>query len=271
MARTVKDAAALLSAIAGVDPKDNYTSAIPFTSIPNYVEACNLDSLRRKRIGVPRSLINITYSDYTDLDFKHIMAEFSAALDIFRGAGATVIDNVSLPGYHIQKRTNHTQTVALADFNTNLARYLSQLTVNPHNITSVSGLQDFTRGHPLEEYPERDTDLWQASIDLGFGNDAPEFWPHYLANLYNSGLLGITGALRNFSLDALVVPTEFAPFMPAVIGSPVITGMLFSELTPSSFLIVSQLPGFVRSGSQQEVYSQIISRYPLSFLRSCSY
>ncbi|ROW18099.1 hypothetical protein VPNG_00503 [Cytospora leucostoma] len=209
MARTVKDAAVLLSAIAGVDPKDNYTSAIPFKSIPNYVEACNLDSLRGKRIGVPRNLLNRTDADYTYLDFKHVTAEFSAALDIIREAGATVIDNITLPGYHIQRRTNHTRIVAHADFNTDLARYLSQLTVNPHNITSVSDLQEFTRSHPLEEYPERDTDAWQASIDLGFGNDAPEFWPHYLAYRYNSGLLGITGALRNFSLDALPA-TELA-------------------------------------------------------------
>ncbi|KAK7739852.1 hypothetical protein SLS53_005444 [Cytospora paraplurivora] len=223
MARTVKDAAILLSAIAGVDPKDNYTSAIPFKSVPNYVEACGFDSLRGKRIGVPRTLLNITYSEYTYLDFKHVMAEFSAALDILRDAGATVIDNITLPGYHIQKQTNHTRIVWHADFNTNLAEYLSKLTVNPHNITSVSDLQVFTRVHPLEEYPERDTDVWQASIDLGFGNDAPEFWPNYLANLYNAGLLGITGALRNSSLDALVVPTDFAPVMPAVIGSPVIT------------------------------------------------
>jgi len=39
MARTVKDAAYILSATAGKDHYDNYTSAIPFNKIPDYVAA----------------------------------------------------------------------------------------------------------------------------------------------------------------------------------------------------------------------------------------
>lgn len=42
-------------------------------------------------------------------------------------------------------------------------------------------------------------------------------------NTYLAGPLGITGALANFSLDALVLPTEVSPNFAALIGSPVIT------------------------------------------------
>jgi amidase len=33
----------------------------------------------------------------------------------------------------------------------------------------------------------------------------------------------VTGALKNYSLDALILPTEFSPHFPALIGSPVVT------------------------------------------------
>lgn len=56
MARTVKDAAYLLQAIAGRDPLDNYTSAAP-EPLPDYVAACEFDSLKGTRIGVPRNAV----------------------------------------------------------------------------------------------------------------------------------------------------------------------------------------------------------------------
>lgn len=60
MVRTVKDAAYVLQAIAGKDPYDNYTSAIPRTPLPDYVAACKLSGLKGKRIGVPRDYLDFT-------------------------------------------------------------------------------------------------------------------------------------------------------------------------------------------------------------------
>lgn len=61
IARTVKDAAYILSAIAGYSPYDNYTSAIPYPNhaIPDYTAACNFSALRGKRIGIPRNVFDI--------------------------------------------------------------------------------------------------------------------------------------------------------------------------------------------------------------------
>lgn len=219
MARTVKDAAHILTAIAGADVNDNYTSAIPFNSTPNYAEACRLDALAGKRIGVPRNYIDTNGSDA----YAPVLAAFDAALDVLRAAGATVVDNLTLPGYTVLANANFPNVVLEADFNTDLARYFSELVVNPHGIETVSDLQIFTRGFPLEDYPERDTDVWVDATALGYGNGSPEFWSNYTADLYYAGPQGITGALANFSLDALVVPTAFSPFLPALIGAPVVT------------------------------------------------
>jgi amidase len=51
MARTVKDAAYLLTAIVGYDKGDNYTAGIPWTVVPDYVGACKLTGLQGIKIG----------------------------------------------------------------------------------------------------------------------------------------------------------------------------------------------------------------------------
>lgn len=232
MARSVKDAAYILSAIAGADPMDNYTSAIPFEAIPDYVGACDPSALSGKRIGVPRHLIG---SSSPEID--PMITAFDAALETLRAANATVIDNIVLPGYLPIIINNFERFVIEADFVTNLAGYFSQLTTNPHNLTSLAELQTFTQSHPFEAWPERDTLRWEECLGIGHGNnDSPFFWSNYTAQLYYAGTQGITGALSNHSLDALVLPTLFAPAFPAMVGSPVVTVPLgkFPDSTPVS-------------------------------------
>ena len=59
MARTAKDAAHILQAIAGVDPYDNYTSAIPDGIMPDYITACKLSAVSGSRLGIPRDVISL--------------------------------------------------------------------------------------------------------------------------------------------------------------------------------------------------------------------
>ncbi|KAH9888645.1 amidase [Xylariomycetidae sp. FL2044] len=221
MARTVRDAAFLLTAIAGKDPKDNYTSAIPFgeQDIPDYVGACDYNALKGKRIGVPRNLFPADPGE----QYGPIISAFNASLDVLRQAGATVLDDLYLEGYETLSQADFEGVVLKADFVTNLAEYFATLTVNPHKITDLEGLQNFTQTLPAEEWPSRDTAIWQEALDLGFGNESPESWSNYTANQYFGGLLGITGAIQNHSLDALTVPTAFSSYLPAIIGAPIVT------------------------------------------------
>lgn len=57
MTKTVKDSAYVLQSIAGVDPHDNYTSAIPSQTDLDFVAACKLSALAGARLGVPRNVI----------------------------------------------------------------------------------------------------------------------------------------------------------------------------------------------------------------------
>lgn len=220
MARTVKDAAYVLQAIAGKDPYDNYTSAIPCTPLPDYVAACKLSSLKGKRIGVPRDYLN-----FAGPGTKSLFSAFEAAIEVIKKAGATIVDNTNVSAYALDQLSNGNSStlVVEADFFTNLPQYLSQLTTNPQKVYSLADLRNFTRTFPAEDYPDRDTRAFDNAIALGFNNTSPKFWTAYQTNLETSGLRGILGLLANFTLDALIQPTDFSFQLPALGGLPVVT------------------------------------------------
>ena len=219
MARTVKDAAYLLQAIAGKDAADNYTSAIPFDVLPDYVAACNYSALSGKRLGVPRNVIEA----FADNSSAPLIAAFNDALKILAAAGATIVDNTNFTGLEPLFNGSFEGNTLDADFLVDLPKYLSQLTYNPTGVTDLASVRDFTIGFPAEDYPDRDVAVWNESLALGFDNTSPKFWESYQQQLYYGGLLGVTGALTNYSLDALLLPTSFASTFPAVIGAPIVT------------------------------------------------
>lgn len=221
MARTVKDAAYVLQAIAGKDPNDNYTLAQPFDTPPNYVAACNFSSLRGKRIGIPRNLIDPTQEPDTT-----VVDTFNAAVETIRHAGATIIDNLNITPYALDTYNNGNSSIIVldADFVVDLPNnYLSKLTTNPNNVHNLADVSAFTHAFPQEDYPDRDTAVWDQALALGFDNTSPNFWAAYQINLEIAGPQGILGLLANYSLDALILPTDFSPGLPALVGTPVVT------------------------------------------------
>lgn len=206
LARTVKDAAYVLQAIAGKDPLDNYTLAQPFDTPPNYVAACNFSSFRGRRIGIPRNLIQSP-----DIS---ISIAFEAAVSTIRRAGATIVDDLSITSFALENLNNgdSSTTVLEADFASDLGpHYLSMLTSNPQSVQDLADVENFTHTFPLEDYPDRDTGVWDAALALGFNNTDPRFWAAYQLNLETAGPQGILGLLANYSLDALILPTNFSP------------------------------------------------------------
>ena len=221
MARTVKDAAYVLQAIAGKDPLDNYTLAQPFDSPPDYVAACNFSSLRGKRIGIPRNLIDPTQEPDTT-----VVDTFNTAVKLIARAGATIVDNTNITANALAIYNNgSTETIVLdADFVSDLpGEYLSKLSYNPTGVMDLEDVRNFTQHFAQEDYPDRDTGVWDESLAMGYGNTDPRFWAAYQTNLEIAGPEGILGLLANFSLDALILPTNFSPGLPALAGLPVVT------------------------------------------------
>ncbi|GJN69910.1 hypothetical protein PLICBS_003962 [Purpureocillium lilacinum] len=235
IARTVKDAAYLLSAIAGKDTKDPYTAAIPFDNVPDYSTACNVSGLKGRRIGVPRHLFKKSGPS---------ISAFESALKTIRDAGAEVVD-VTIPGIpELNARApNVFSRVLGADFKTNLAEYLSHLSSNPHGIKSLEALRFFTIINPKEEHPQRDMASWDWIVRHGLdGKSEAAQQDRYTMMEVACGRepsvsLCLTGVLKEEKLDAIVFPSSepAAIFSATLVGSPVITVPLgrTPESTPS--------------------------------------
>jgi amidase len=83
MARTVRDAALLLGALTGVDPRDGATDASAGNSHTDYTTFLDADGLKGARLGVVRSAMG--YHERVDLVTTEAIAQL-------RNAGATVIE-----------------------------------------------------------------------------------------------------------------------------------------------------------------------------------
>ena len=179
----------------------------------------NFSALSGKRIGVPRNVI------FPESGDAPVLASFTEAISIIKSAGATVIDNLNItPDAEDEYLNGNVSTIVLdADFIADLPKYLSQLTSNPNNVNNLEDVRAFTQSFPAEDYPDRDTGVWDQSLDLGFDNTSPEFWAAYQRNLQIAGPEGILGLMQNYSLDALILPTDFSPDLPARLGTPVVT------------------------------------------------
>lgn len=219
MARSVADAALVLSIIAGKDASDNYTLAQP-AHLPDYAGCLSLTSLKGARIGVPRQVLD-TLGDSTS---GPIFAAFNASIDVMRKAGAIIVDPIEFPAWAdiVADKGDSENAVLAADLLSTLPIYFSQLTYNPLKVKNLADVSNFTQHFKLEDYPERDTAFWDTAFTL-FNNTDPEFWPIYQQSYYFGAEGGVLGALKKYKLDAIILPTDFASSLPARAGLPVVT------------------------------------------------
>ncbi|KAL7895173.1 amidase signature domain-containing protein [Trichoderma sp. SZMC 28014] len=230
LTRTVMDAAYLMQAMAGPDKHDNYTSAIPFEKMPDYVAACKDSGLKGKRIGVSRDIL----TPALDVAYASDSAAFDRALDVMRSAGAQVVDNIDMKCstvYQSLTKPNASSapqkppfvTVGV-DFLSDLPqKYLSLLTHNPYNITSLEDLRDFTRRDPREGYPNISTSAWDDFLYYGINNTDPTYWPNVTQEKSLFGDDCVAGAIQQHSLDAMVLPTFYAILPASTVGLPVVS------------------------------------------------
>jgi len=194
MARTVRDAATLLGALAGVDAQDVATSAAP-SAVPDYTRSLDAKGLDGARIGVARTKL-FGYHAATD-------AVINQAIDVLRRAGAVIVDPADIP--HLGEYDDAELTVLLYEFKTDLNRYLAQFAPG----APVKTLQDviaFNERNREREMPYFGQDLFVKAQDKGPLSD-----PAYRDALDKCGKLGREEGLRatldQQKLDAIVAPT----------------------------------------------------------------
>jgi len=109
MTKTARDAAIMLEAMCGHDPKDSTSADLP---VPNF-EAMLTGDIRGKTIGIPREY-------RIDGMPAEIAALWDKGADMLRDAGAKVVD-ISLP--HTKYALPAYYVIAPAEASSNLARY----------------------------------------------------------------------------------------------------------------------------------------------------
>jgi amidase len=213
--RTVVDAATLLSAIASLtaDPNDATTAAGRDQVHANYESAVCADGLNGARIGIARE-------KFTGLNDKSD-AVFEQAVLAMAGAGAEVIDPVSVPTL-VEIYARISENIVLCyDLKHDLDGYLAARTST--EVKSLGDLIAFNRAHADQELKFFGQELFEKAESRPF--DRSKYQQALTRMRRIGGAAGIDTVLERYHLDAIAVPS--AP--PALVidhvnGEPFIFG-----------------------------------------------
>ena len=201
MARSVADAAVLLSAIAGVDADDRASAAVPGDISFDYQTHLKKDALRGARIGVLRKLAGF----HPDVD-----QAFERAIDAMKAAGAEVVDaEIVTAGQWDEAETE----VLLYEFKHGLNQYL---TAAGAPVKSLAELIDFNEKNAAAEMPFFDQELFEQAQAKGSLAD----------QVYNDARVkarrlarteGIEATLGKQKLDVLIAPAAAPAWLTDVV------------------------------------------------------
>lgn len=208
IAKTVADAATLLTALAGTDPSDPATYGSQGSQV-DYRQYLDRDALRGARIGVPRSY-------YQRLDAERLAVMEQAIADL-RSAGAVLVDPVEVQSAAGQWDSK----VLVYEFKPNLNAYLGRLA--PHlPVHSLRELIGFNQANAETMLKYGQTLLIESEATSGSLADA-EYIASRLRDLQQSIDQGIDLVMEQQRLSALLFPGNWGAGIAARAGYPSIT------------------------------------------------
>jgi len=194
MCRTVRDAAILLGAIAGIDPEDDATSASAGRSQTDYTQFCDPNGLKGARIGVARKYFG--FSDSVD-------SLMEQALDAMKKQGATLIDPADIPTFG---KFDDTETLVLTyELKADLNAYLARLGPGAP-VHSLQEIIEFNEHNRQKEMPYFGQDMFVKAQSKGPLTDK-EYLDALAHNHQLARTEGIDAVMDKFQLDAIVAPT----------------------------------------------------------------
>jgi amidase len=192
MVRTVRDAAILLGALAGVDPDDELTSQSSDHLYSDYTEFLREDGLQGKRIGF-----------YTAPMGNHFRVDtlMYRAVQKMEELGAEVIEIDRISETNVG---GDSFQVLLYEFKDGLNRYFASLGEDAP-VSSIEELAELTRSHP-DETAIFDRELIFMAAEKE-GLDSEEYQNALERMLRYSREEGIDKVMDEHNLDAIVSPT----------------------------------------------------------------
>jgi len=194
MARTVRDAAILLGALAGADPNDPATADSAGHLQPDYTKFLDPNGLRGARIGVARKYFG--FSDEVDRLFAGVLREMQKQ-------GAVLVDPADLETHG--KFDDTELTVLLYELKADLNAYLKARgpDVPVRNLKEVI---DFNEANSSKEMPYFGQDLFVKAEEKG-PLSTKEYTDALAANHRLSRAEGIDALMEKHKLDAILAPT----------------------------------------------------------------
>jgi amidase len=198
IARTVRDAAILLTAMAGSDPADPATADANAHRI-DYTTALNPHALEGVRLGVARFL----FKGFT----PETLGVFNRALAVLKAKGATLVD---VGDYNVEKLGKNEGVVLRTELKADLNSYLAG---SPPAVATrtLAQLIAFDDAHP-EEMPWFGQGFF-IKAERTKGLQDPAYVKARAANLRLAGPDGIDRLLQEHRVVALISPTQSPAFV----------------------------------------------------------
>jgi amidase len=199
MARTLADAAALLGALTGIDPRDRATGASRGKSHTDYTRFLDAKGLKGARIGVARNFFGFS---------ERVDKTMNECIEAMKREGAEIIDpaNIQTAG----KFDASEFEVLLYEFKADLNAYLASLGLKAP-VRSLKEIIEFNEKNRDREMPFFGQDILIKAQEKG-----PLTTKAYLAALAKnhrlSRALGIDAVMNKHRLDAIVGPTGGPPW-----------------------------------------------------------
>jgi amidase len=233
MCRTVSDAAILLGALTGIDPRDKATNAGEGKALANYTTFLDPNGLKGARLGIVRK--SFGFNDAVDKLMNDLISEI-------KKLGAVIIDPADIPT--AGKFDESELEVLLYEFKADLNTYLAGLGAKAP-VHSLKEIIDFNEKHRDKEMPYFGQDLFTKAEAKGPLTDKA-----YVDALKQNREMtredGIDAVLRKHKLDALIAPTGGPAWPTDWINGDHFTGGYSSASAVAGYPHITVPAGFVR-------------------------
>lgn len=201
IARTVEDAALILTAIAAPDAEDAYTMNGRVHRAVAYASGLRTTALRGTRIGVLRALMDPAVTN------PEILRLFEQALADLRKAGALIADPVEIPDL---ARHLEDTTYFCPRFRYDLARYLERRGRSDGlDLPQILASHSYGSSDPrVKDRLEFLTSFPRNIPPSNWDNPCPEYFEHSGRQRY---LADVASMMKSNRLDAVVYPTWLQP------------------------------------------------------------
>ncbi len=232
MARTVRDAAVLLGALAGADPRDAATAAAAGHVAADYTTFLDPNGLKGARIGVARKISGF------DPRVERLLSDAIAEM---KRRGAEVVDPADIP--HLGEYDESELDVLLYELKADLAAYLA--TLGPKApVKTLADVIAFNEAHRDREMPYFGQELFLRAQEKGPLTDQA-YLDALAKNQKLSRAEGIDAVMDQMKLDALIAPTGGPSWLTDLIDGDHFTGGSSTAPAVAGYPNVSVPLGFV--------------------------